>query len=186
MYSRRSVQRQSARGLLRNGKRRYRTQTKGGCEMACQCNVCVGTGRCRACRGTGEIEASEPRSFRRTRLNRFEFPGPQFYGIWRYRAVSAVMTSAKPTTEGETMAKPDPALANPECAGETIRPCSAECWRPCDRCHKLLCEKHSFWVPVWPPENGACDPADMVCRQCIAELWGRGNISQDARGQYLY
>ena len=154
--------------------------------MACQCNVCVGTGRCRACRGTGEVEASEPRSLRRPKLHRFEFPGPQFYGIWRYQAGPTVMRSAKPTTEAETVTKPDPAPANPECAADEIWPCSPECWRPCAKCGKLVCEKHDYLVPVWLPENGRCDPADMVCRQCIAELWDRGNISQDLRGQYIF
>ena len=154
--------------------------------MACQCNRCVGTGKCPACSGKGEVEESEPRSFRRPRLHRFEYPGPQFYGIWRYQAVSAVLTSAKPKTEGETLAKPDPAPANPECAGDRIWPCSAECWRPCDRCHKLVCETHDYLVPVWPPEDSAFEPADMLCKECIAALWARGDISQGIRMEYLH
>ncbi len=141
---------------------------------------------CSKCKGTGEVEESEPRSFRRTRLHRFDTPDPPPCGVWRYRAVSAVMTSAKPMTEGETVAKPAPAPAYPECAGDRIRQCSAECWRPCAKCGKSVCEKHDYLVPVWPPENGRCDPADMVCRQCIAELWDRGNISQGLRGQYIF
>jgi hypothetical protein len=153
--------------------------------MACQCNRCVGTGKCPTCSGRGEVEASEPRGYRRTRLNRFEFPGPQFYGIWRYQAVPPVVTSAKSLTEGVTVAKPDPASANPECAGNEILPCSAECWRPCAQCGKLVCEQHSFSVPVWPSENGVGDPADMLCWECIAALWYRGDISQSAQVQYL-
>jgi hypothetical protein len=153
--------------------------------MACQCNRCVGTGKCPTCSGTGEVEASEPRSFRRPRLHRFEYPGPQFYGIWRYQARSAVMTSAKPMTEGGTAAKPDPAPASPECAEDKIWQCSSECWRPCDRCHKPVCEKHDYLVPVWPPENGGYDPAYMVCRECLAALWARGDISQGVLVQYI-
>jgi hypothetical protein len=153
--------------------------------MASQCDRCVGSGKCRTCRGTGEVEASEPRSLRRTRLNRFEFPGPQFYGIWRYQAVSAVMTSGKPMTEGKTVAKGESAPAKPECADEKILPCSAEYWCPCAQCGKLVCGQHSFSVPVWPPENGGCDPADMICQKCLAALWARGNISQSVQVQYL-
>jgi len=184
MYSRRFVQRQSARGLLRSGKRRNRTRTKRGCEMACQCNVCVGSGRCRACRGTGELEENEPRSLRRPKLHRFEFPDPQPYGFWRYQTLPPAKRKPQPVTNGETVAKPAPA-PTPECANEVIGLCSPECWRPCDRCHKLICEKHDHLVPVWPSGNGGCDPADMVCRECIAALWYRGDISQSAQVQYL-
>jgi len=153
--------------------------------MACKCKVCVGTGKCSACTGTGEAAAREVLTSRRPRLHRFEFPGPQFYGIWRYQAASAVMTSANHMTEGETVTKPDPAPANPECADGEIWPCSSECWRPCDRCHKLVCEKHSFSVPVWPSENGGGEPADMICKECIAALWNRDDISQSDQVQYL-
>ena len=184
MYPRRFVQRQSARGLLRNGKRRNIIRTERAYPLASQCNRCVGTGKCPTCSGRGEVEESEPRSFRRTRLHRFDTPDPPPCGVWRYRAVSAVMTSAKPMTEGETVAKPDTAPA-PECAVDKIWPCSPECWRSCDRCHKLICEKHDYLVPVWPPENGACDRADMICRECVVALWASGDISQSAQVQYL-
>lgn len=153
--------------------------------MACQCNRCVGTGKCSACSGTGEAAAREVLTSRRPKLHRFEFPGPQFYGIWRYQAVPPVVTSAKPLTEGVTVAKPVPAPANPECAGDRVWPCSAECWRPCAQCGKLICERHDYLVPVWPPENGACDRADMICRECVVALWARGDISQSAQVQYL-
>ena len=95
------------------------------------------------------------------------------------------MTSAKPMTEGGTAAKPDPAPASPECAEDKIWQCSSECWRPCDRCHKPVCEKHDYLVPVWPPENGGYDPAYMVCRECLAALWARGDISQGVLVQYI-
>ena len=160
-------------------------RTERAYPMASQCDRCVGTGKCPTCSGRGEVEASEPRSLRRPRLNRFEFPGPQFYGIWRYQAVPPVVTSAKPLTEGVTVAKPVPAPANPECAGDRVWPCSAECWRPCAQCGKLICERHDYLVPVWPPENGACDRADMICRECVVALWARGDISQSAQVQYL-
>jgi len=152
--------------------------------MASQCNRCVGSGKCPTCSGRGEVEASETRSCRRPKLHRFEYPGPQFYGIWRYQAVSAAMTSGRSMTEGGTVAKPDPA-PTPECADVEIRPCSAECWRPCAKCGKLVCEKHDYLVPVWPPENGGGEPADVVCRQCVVALWATGDISQGARVQYL-
>ena len=184
MYSRRFVQRQSARGLLRSGKRRNRTRTKRGCEMACQCNVCVGSGRCRACRGTGELEESEPRSFRRIRRHRFDSSDPQPYGVWRYQTLPPAKRKPQHVTNGETVAKPAPA-PTPECANEVIGLCSPECWRPCDRCHKLVCEIHDYRIAVWPPENGGGDPADMVCKDCLAGLWNRDDISQDARVQYL-
>lgn len=154
--------------------------------MAFQCNGCVGTGKCPTCSGWGEVEASEPRSLRRIRLHRFDFPGPQLYGVWRYQDLSAVKTPAKLMTEGETVAKGESERTNPECADQKTWPCSAECWRPCDRCQRLICEKHDYLVPVWPPENGACEPADMICKECIAALWFRGDISQGARVQYLY
>ena len=153
--------------------------------MACQCNRCVGTGKCSACSGTGEAAAREVLTSRRPKLHRFEFPGPQSYGIWRYQAGLAVMTSAKPMTKVEPVARPDPAPANPECAGDKIWPCSAECWRPCAQCGKLVCEQHGFSVPVWPPENGACEPANLVCKECIAAMWDRGAISQSVQVQYL-
>jgi RecJ-like exonuclease len=154
--------------------------------MASQCNRCVGTGKCPTCSGRGEVEASEPRSFRRTRRHRFDTPDPQPCGVWRYQASLPTARKSGPMTEGETVAKGESAPANPECADEEIWQCSAECWRPCDRCHKLVCEKHDYLVPVWPPENDACDPADMVCKDCVAALWCRGDISQGARVQYLY
>jgi hypothetical protein len=169
---------------LKSGKRRNRTRAKRGCEMACQCNVCVGTGRCRACRGTGELEESDPRSFRRIRRHRFDSSDPQPYGVWRYQASLPVRRKPQPVPNAETVAKPDPA-PTPECANEVIGPCAAECWRPCAQCGKLVCEGHDYLVPVWPPENGGCDRADMLCRECITALWATGYISQDARVQYL-
>ena len=153
--------------------------------MACKCNVCVGTGRCAACSGSGDAAGSEPQSFRATRRDRLYSPAPQLSGVWRYRALLSTQRKPGLMTSGEKMAKPEPAPASPECAGDKIWPCSAGCWRPCDRCHKLICEKHDHLVPVWPSGNGGCDPADMVCRECIAALWYRGDISQSAQVQYL-
>ena len=161
-------------------------RTERAYPMASQCDRCVGTGKCPTCAGRGEVEANEPRSLRRPRLNRFELPGPQFYGIWRYQAGLAVMTSAKPMTKVEPVARPDPAPANPECAGDKIWPCSAECWRPCAKCHKPVCERHDYLVPVWPPENGAFEPADMICKECITAMWATGDISQGSRVNYLH
>ena len=138
---------------------------------------------CSKCKGTGEVEESEPRSFRRPRFHRFDTPDPPPCGIWRYQAVSAVKASGRSMTEGGTAAKPDPAPA-PECAVDKIWPCSPECWRSCDRCHKLICEKHDHLVPVWPSGNGVCEPADMVCKECLAGLWSREDISQ-GRVQYI-
>jgi hypothetical protein len=154
--------------------------------MASQCSRCVGTGKCRMCSGTGELEESEPRSFRRTRLHRFDTPDPPPCGVWRYQTPSPAKRKARPMADGEQMAKTDPAPAVPECAGDKIWPCAAECWRPCAQCSKLVCEKHDHLVPVWPPENRAFEPADMLCRQCIAELWCRDDISQSARVQYIF
>jgi hypothetical protein len=67
--------------------------------MACQCNRCVGTGKCPTCSGTGQVESRVPRSFRGTRIHRFEFPGPQFYGIWRYQSLSVVKWLASLTPQ---------------------------------------------------------------------------------------
>lgn len=153
--------------------------------MACQCGACGGTGICTTCVGSGRAERTELVSARRTRRHRFDTHGPQFYGIWRYQALSAMKTQEKPMTEGETVAKNESASANPECAEESIWPCSAEFWHPCDRCHKLVCEKHDYLIPVWPPEDGAWEPANMICMECIAELWYRGDISQGFRMQYI-
>jgi hypothetical protein len=88
-------------------------------------------------------------------------------------------------TEEVPVTKPDPAPAIPECTQDTIWPCSAEFWRRCDRCNKLVCEKHDYLIPVWPPEDGAREPANMICMECIAELWYRGDISQGSRMQYI-
>ena len=154
--------------------------------MESQCNRCVGSGKCPTCSGRGEVEASEPRSFRRTRLHRFDPPDPPPSGVWRYQARSAARTRIEAMTDGAKMAKPDPAPANPVCAGDEIWPCLPDCWRPCAQCGKLVCEKHDYLVPVWPPENGGCDPANMICRECIAALWATGDISQGARVEYLY
>jgi hypothetical protein len=154
--------------------------------MACQCNVCVGTGRCKRCGGTGEVEGSESRSYRRTRWDRFNSPNPLRCGVWRYQTASAVKSLTKPMTEGERVAKGESVPAIPECAEEKIWPCTAESWRPCDKCCKLVCEKHSYLIPVWPCEDAASEPADMVCRECVEELWARGDISAGDRTQYLF
>ena len=154
--------------------------------MACQCNACVGTGKCPTCSGRGEVEASEPRSFRRTRLHRFEFPGPQICGVWRYRTMAVAKAPANPMTGGATLERDDSVPTNPECSEEKTWPCSAENWRSCSKCGKLVCDKHNYLIPVWPPENGALESADMVCKECIAALWDRGDISQGARTQYIY
>ena len=153
--------------------------------MACQCEVCGGTGKCRRCGGRGEAEGSEPQNFRSTRRDRLYSPGPQICGVWRYRIVAVAKAPAKPMTDGETLAKDDSVPTNPECAEEKIWPCSTEDWRPCAKCQKLICETHDYLVPVWPPENSACDPADMICRECVAELWYRGDISQGARMRFI-
>ena len=154
--------------------------------MACQCNNCSGTEKCSACSGTGEVEPREFRSFRRTRLHRFDSSEPQICGVWRYRTLAFAKVPAKPMPRGETLAKDDSVPANPECADEKTWPCSAEDWRRCDKCQKLVCERHDYLVPRWPPENAAFEPADMICKECIAALWDRGDISQGARAQYIY
>ena len=154
--------------------------------MACQCNTCVGTGKCPSCSGTGEVEAREFRSFRRTRLHRFDSPEPQIGGVWRYRTMAVAKAPAKPMTGGEALVKDDSVPTDPECAEEKTWPCSSECWRLCAKCQKLVCETHDYLVPVWPPESSACEPADMICKECIAALWDRGDISQGARVHYIY
>jgi hypothetical protein len=45
---------------------------------------------------------------------------------------------------------------------------------------------HDYRIPVWPCEDAASEPADMVCKECLAELWDRGDISEGARVQYLF
>ena len=45
---------------------------------------------------------------------------------------------------------------------------------------------HDYLVPLWPPEGGAFEPAGIVCKECITELWYRGDISQNARVEYIY
>jgi hypothetical protein len=153
--------------------------------MTGQCKICSGSGKCSMCSGRGELEASEPRTLRRTR-HRFDIPGPQIWVVWRYRTLAVAKAPVELTTGGETLAKDDSMPTDPECAGETTWPCSAECWRPCSKCDKLVCEKHDYLVPVWPNVDGAHAPADMVCKECIAALWERGDISQGSRMQYLY
>lgn len=157
-------------------------RTESEYAMACQCGACGGSGKCATCVGSGErTELLNPRRIRR---HRFDSPDPQPYGFWRYQTLPPAKRKPQPVTNGETVAKPAPA-PTPECANEVIGLCSPECWRPCDRCHKLVCEIHDYRIAVWPPENGAFDPADMVCRECIAALWETGDISKSARAQYL-
>jgi hypothetical protein len=153
--------------------------------MACQCNNCSGTGKCSTCSGTGELETSEQRSFRRTRLNRFEYPGPQLYGVWRYQTLAAVKKPAKPIMESEAVANSDAVPIIPKYA-EELWPCSKEHWRGCDKCEKLVCVMHDYLVPVWPPETSAYEASDMICKQCIVEMWSRGDISQGSRTQYIH
>lgn len=153
--------------------------------MACKCNVCVGTGKCRTCKGTGEVESNERQNFRAARRDRLYFPGPRVCGIWRYWTLAVAKVPIKPRTGGGKLAKDDSVPTNPDCAEEKIWPCSAEDWRPCAKCGKLVCERHDYLVPVWPPEDGACEPADLVCRDCIELLWYRGDISQGIRMRYL-
>jgi len=149
--------------------------------MACQCGACGGTGKCATCVGTGRIERAALVNARRTRRHRFDTPNSQLRGVWRYGNLSV----AKALTGGETLAMDDSAPTDPNCAEDKIWPCSAEDWRSCAQCQKLVCEKHDYLVPVWPPEDAASEPADMICRECIAAMWGRGDISQEARVQYL-
>jgi len=153
--------------------------------MACQCNVCIGTGKCPTCSGTGEVESSERRSFRATRRHRFDTPNPQLRGVWRYRTVALAKAPAISMTGGETLAKEDSVPTNPDCAEERTWPCSDEDWRPCGKCGKLVCERHDYRVPVVPPGPICCGSPDMICKECIALLWYRGDISQGARMQYL-
>jgi hypothetical protein len=153
--------------------------------MACQCNACVGTGKCPTCSGTGEVEGGELRAFRTTSRDRRCSPGPQLFGVWRYRTLAVVKAPVKPMTGGETLAKDGPMPTTPECADEKTRPCSTGDWRACSKCGRLVCEKHDYLVPVRPPEN-ACGPADMICKECVATLWYRGGISQRPQVQYIY
>jgi hypothetical protein len=154
--------------------------------MACQCGTCGGTGKCATCVGSGRAERAEFENARRIRRHRFDRPDPQPCGVWRYQAVLAVKTSAKPMTEGDMVANGESEPTNPECADEKTWPCSAECWRPCAKCHKPVCERHDYLVPVWPPENGAFEPADMICKECITAMWATGDISQGSRVNYLH
>lgn len=171
-----------------------REMTSGGTEprteseyaMACQCGACGGTGKCATCVGSGRAERTELVNARRTRRHRFDTHGPQPCGVWRFQALQLAKREARPMTNGEKMAKPDPAPAIPECAQDTIWRCSAEFWRPCARCRRLICEMHDYRIPVWPCEDAASEPANMLCRECVAELWYRGDISQGAQVRYLY
>lgn len=154
--------------------------------MACQCNRCVGTGKCATCSGTGEVETSQARSYRATRRDRFYSPAPQLCGVWRFRSLAAEKAPAKPMTGSETLAKDDSVATNPECAEETTWPCSADDWRPCAKCGKPVCERHDYRVPVFPPDPICCESPDMVCKECIAAMWCRGDISQGSQTKYLY
>ena len=87
---------------------------------------------------------------------------------------------------GETFAKDDAVPTYPDYAKKRIWPCSAEYWRHCAKCGKFVCEKHDYLVPVLPPSPFCCDSPDTICRECIALLWYRGDISQGSRTQYLY
>ena len=145
--------------------------------MACQCNTCVGTGKCQTCSGTGQVEKAEVGNAGRAGRDRFYFSRLPRRGSWRYQALAAMETPAKPLMGGEAAAKGDALRINPACT-EANQSCSSECWRPCDKCQKLVCERHDYLVPVWRPAGGACEPADMVCKECIAALWCRGDISQ--------
>jgi hypothetical protein len=51
---------------------------------------------------------------------------------------------------------------------------------------KLVCKVHDYLVPVWPPMTNYGEYPDMMCKECIATLWSRGDISQGSRVQYLY
>jgi len=169
---------------MTGGETEPRTESESA--MACQCGACGGTGKCATCVGSGRAERTELVNARRTRRHRFDTPDPPPCGIWRYQGLPPAKRKARPVTDGEKIAGPDLEHANPECAAEKIWPCAADCWRPCAQCGKLVCEKHDYLVPVWPPENDRCDPADMVCKDCLAGLWYRDDISQSTRVQYLF
>jgi len=157
-------------------------KTESEYSMACQCGACGGTGKCATCVGTGRIERAALVNALRTRRHRFDTPNSQLRGVWRYGNLSV----AKALTGGETLAMDDSAPTDPNCAEEKTSPCLAENWRLCDRCHKLICEKHDCRVPVLPPSPFCCPSPDMICKECIALLWHRSDISQRTPVQYLY
>jgi hypothetical protein len=165
---------------MSSGETEPRTESENS--MTCQCSACGGTGKCATCIGSGRIERTEIVIARRTRRHRFDTPDPQLRGVWRYGNLSV----AKAMTGGETLAKDDSLPTNPDCAEETIWPCAPEDWRLCTKCGNLVCEKHDYRVPVLPPSPFCSDSPDMICKECIAAMWSRGDIAQGPRIQYLY
>jgi hypothetical protein len=182
----RGADRSAIDGCLKMSCSETKPQTGREPELACQCNRCAGTGKCPTCSGTGEVERSELRNFRATRQDRLYSPAPQLRGVWRYQTPLAAKTEARDRADGDNMTVADGQRANPKCADETIWPCSAENWRPCDGCQKLTCERHDYLVPVLPPSPICCDLPDMICKECLAALWYRGDIFQTSRTQYSY
>ena len=154
--------------------------------MACQCGACGGTGKCATCVGSGRVERTVLVNARRTRRHRFDTPDPQPCGVWRFQTLQSPKRREGPMTDGEKTAGQNLEPAIPECAADKVWKCSEECWQRCDRCHKLVCEMHNYLVPIFPCEEAASNPADMVCKECVEALWYRGDISAGDQMRYIF
>ena len=71
----------------------------------------------------------------------------------------------------------------PECARETLTPCSPSQWKLCDRCHRVVCLVHDELHPIFQSGELEFYTADMLCPQCVVAGWEQGEwtCAEDAQ-----
>jgi len=158
---------------------------EGASEMSCQCDACMGTGKCSTCSGTGQVEGDGGGKARRARRDRIYSHGLEHSAVWRYQALSPATTQVASSMDCEQIPRRDANSTNPKCAEAKASSCSVKHWRPCNKCRKHVCEIHDFLVPVWSPETGTSEPFHMICKECIAALWSREEISNGTRLHHI-
>jgi len=72
-----------------------------------------------------------------------------------------------------------------DCIADNLSPCAPEHWRKCDRCRRLICEKHDSRYQVWHQSAGDYGVCDMLCQPCVEAAYSQGEISQGVRWEYI-
>jgi hypothetical protein len=73
----------------------------------------------------------------------------------------------------------------PDCVADALSLCAPEHWRKCDRCHRLVCEKHDCLYEVWHQRTSDCGDYDMLCQTCVETAYAQGEISQGEHWEYI-
>lgn len=73
----------------------------------------------------------------------------------------------------------------PDCAGDSLMPCSEASWTHCDRCLRLVCRVHDELYEV---RHSGIDPnrgGDEMCSTCLQAGVDSGEVVKNTAYEYI-